>query len=68
MKRNHPDKIIDDAIEKCKRLDRKDLRHPIQRNTTQSIIPINTYNPINPNVTPTVKHLNEVLKTDETFS
>lgn len=64
MKRNYPDKIIDDTIEKSKRLDIKDLLHPIQRNKTQSIIPlVTTYNPINPNVTPT---LNEVLKTDET--
>lgn len=69
MKRNYPEKIIDDAIEKCKKLDRKDLLNPIQRNKTQCIIPlVTTYNPRNPNVTRTVKHLNEVLKTDETFS
>lgn len=69
MKQNYPDKIIDDAIEKCKKLDRKDLPNPIQRNKTQSIIPlVRIYNLRNPNVTPTFKHLNEVLKTDETFS
>lgn len=39
LKRNYPDKIVDDAIEQCKKLDRKDLLNPIQRNKTQSIIP-----------------------------
>lgn len=41
----------------------------IQRNKTKSKIPlVITYNLRNPNVTPTVNHPNEVVKTYETFS
>lgn len=69
-KQGYPKKLIEDGIEKSKNLDRKQLINtPSPDVTTQEIIPfVTTYNPKNKNITPFVKHLNEVLKTNESVS
>lgn len=65
-KQSYPDKIIDDAIEKTMKLDRKKLLNPVQNNNKKSkILPlVTTHNPRNTNIAPIVHHLNGVLKTD----
>lgn len=69
-KQSYPDKIIDDAIEKTMKLDRKKLLNPVQNNNKKSkILPlVTTHNPRNTNIAPIVHHLNDVLKTDETMA
>lgn len=66
-KQGYSIKLTEDEIVKSKNLDRKQLiSTPSPDITTQEIIPfVTTYNPKNKNITPFVKHLNEVLKTDE---
>lgn len=66
----YPIKLIEDGIMKAKNLDRKQLINPPSPDvTTQEILPfVTTYNPKNKNITPFVKHLNDVLKTDERMS
>lgn len=55
-KQSYPDKIIDDAIEKNMKLDRKKLLNPVQNNNKKSkILPlVTTHNPRNTNIAPIV--------------
>lgn len=69
-KQSYPDKIIDDAIEKIMKLDRKKLLNPVQNNNKKSKISplVTTHYPRNTNIAPIVHHLNDVLKTDQTMA
>ena len=67
-KQNYPTKLIDDGIKKAKDLNRKNIINQItiDESTNSRILPfVTTHNTRNPNVTPFVRQLNELLKTDE---
>jgi hypothetical protein len=67
-KQNYPAKLIDNGIKKAKDLNRKNIINQIaiDESTNSRILPfVTTHNTKNPNVTPFVRQLNDLLKTDE---
>ncbi|XP_062609924.1 uncharacterized protein LOC134271725 [Saccostrea cucullata] len=64
---HYPLSLINDGIRKAKELDREELINPTPNDEENiKILPlVTTYNPKNPNITPIVQNLNEILKTDE---
>ncbi|XP_062604091.1 uncharacterized protein LOC134265884, partial [Saccostrea cucullata] len=67
---HYPLSLINDGIRKAKELDREELINPTPNDEENiKILPlVTTYNPKNPNITPIVQNLNEILKTDEEMS
>ena len=63
----YPINLINDGIKKAKEINRDELINPTPRNDQEAkILPlVTTYNPRNLNITPAVRNLNEILKTDE---
>ncbi|XP_062571387.1 uncharacterized protein LOC134233429, partial [Saccostrea cucullata] len=66
----YPSGIIEDGIKKATEIDRETLINSSNSdNPDTSILPlVTTYNPRNRNITPTVRHLNNLLQTDEKMS
>lgn len=68
QKQNYPTKLIEDGIKKARELNRENLINKPTTNciTSPRILPfVTTHNPRNSNVTPIVRQLNDLLKTDE---
>ena len=67
---HYPTNLINDGIKKAKEIDRNELINPTPRNDNETkILPlVTTYNPRNLNITPVVRNLNEILKTDDKMS
>ena len=63
----YPINLINDGIKKAKEINRDELINPTPRNDQETkILPlVTTHNPRNLNITPVVRNLNEILKTDE---
>ena len=70
LNQGYPKSIIQDGIQKATIMDRQQLINPPTfENTGLNALPlVTTHNPRNRNITPFVKHLNTVLKTDDTMS
>ena len=64
---HYPKNIIIDGINKASMLNREELINPPPRNCADTkILPfVSTHNPLNPNMTPVVQQLNNILKSDE---
>ena len=70
INQQYPYKLVEDGIKKASELDREELINPKPRNenNTQILPLVTTYNPRNKNITPIVRQLNNILKTDDNMS
>jgi hypothetical protein len=70
LNQGYPKNIIQDGIQKATIMDCQELiKPPTFENTGLNASPlVTTHNPRNRNITSFVKHLNTVLKTDDTMS
>ena len=70
INQQYPYKVVEDGIKKASEVDREELINPKPRNenNTQILPLVTTYNPRNKNITPIVRQLNNILKTDDNMS
>ena len=66
IKQQYPYKLVEDGLKKASELDREELINPKPRNenNVKILSLVTTYNPRNKNITPVVRQLNNILKTD----